>query len=577
VSDQDDPKDLGEVEVRARVAKLDLEMDKIALEKKSLARQLSWQGTALEWTKAASVFAALIGVATTLYLGQKQANLAQIAASNQSAQAEESRAAERFDKALSRLADGNAGVRMTGIAGLRLFLADGIEKHQKDALHYLVTAIAEERSPDVLQAILDAFVDAKGFSQAAKDDTLRTAIELDRSVTETVIGGKYALRDKAQRTLIAKLLSRKEADLPSDISDVDMKSLTFLQNMQVESLGARKLFYDPNVNGVKAPEDTVTLDKFVVVINLMIAVGAKNVTGNWSKIYCQNCDFTAAGDLSGSNFDGAFLRGADFTHVKLRDASFRDADLSQTVFFSSDLTQADLSRQPSFSRTDADLNAANGSDPYPYLECAILNGANLSDLPLAALWRDFSGARRDHAPSIYDQLTLPRMAHAKFDSQTKLNGFGIKLKFTFDGAYYSALPTEQKTQFEAAFSSLSFDWPTPLGDLKYGSAQLANEVSLRSGDQDTRIEYLSSNRATQLYPPISLSDWARPLFSKALDQPMWKAMPVAASILAASQVGPATTTDPVDVDDDDASYDCSQTTVPDRLEIVVTRFQQLLN
>jgi len=323
--------DLADVEARTRVAKLNLEIEKLVLEKQSLRRELSWQGITLEWVKAASVFAALIGVATTLYLGQRQTELARTANTNQSAQAEEARAADRFDKALARLADRDNGVRMTGIAGLRLFLNDGNDKHQRDALHYLVTAIAEEKSPEVQQEILDAFVDAVDFSQAAKDDALRTAIELDRSLTKTAVGKRHAREAAARRSLLAKFFSKNETDLPADDSALDVGGLPFLQRMQLDSLSA-EAFFAPYTFNNKSFEDTDTLDKLVIVIDSLVSGGAKNDTKDWTNLYCQRCKFDGA-DLVGAHFDRSFLGGATFARAKLRGATFQDADLSDAVFF----------------------------------------------------------------------------------------------------------------------------------------------------------------------------------------------------------------------------------------------------
>jgi hypothetical protein len=72
---------------------------------------------------------------------------------------------------------------MTGVAGLRLFLIDKHGLHQREALQYLVTALGEESSSEVQEAIVAAFEDAKKFSQDSKDDALGTALEVDRSLT----------------------------------------------------------------------------------------------------------------------------------------------------------------------------------------------------------------------------------------------------------------------------------------------------------------------------------------------------------------------------------------------------------
>jgi hypothetical protein len=181
---------LADVETRLRVRKLNAELDKLQLETRSLERQLSWQGVALSWLQAATVLIAIIGIGTTLYLGRQQA-----------AEAEENRAADRFDKALGRLADRNdVGVRLTRVAGLRLFLTDGNIQHQSEAAHYLVTAIADEKSQEVQQAILDAFSESGRFNQAVKDEALRTALELDRSTTATLIQSIHEQREEAKNS-----------------------------------------------------------------------------------------------------------------------------------------------------------------------------------------------------------------------------------------------------------------------------------------------------------------------------------------------------------------------------------------
>jgi hypothetical protein len=74
----------------------------------------------MEWLKAASVPVANLGAAITLYVGFGQIN-----------QADENRSADRFDKALSRLASEKANERITGVSGLRLFVNDSKSSLQR--------------------------------------------------------------------------------------------------------------------------------------------------------------------------------------------------------------------------------------------------------------------------------------------------------------------------------------------------------------------------------------------------------------------------------------------------------------
>ena len=166
--------ELDNAEARARIEKVALEQEKLRLESRALRRQLSLHGLLLEWMKAATVPAAVLGVLVTYIIGTWQFR-----------ETEEGRAADRFDKALSRLATpDNALARMTGVAGLRQFLADGKDEHQLEAVRYLVTTIAQEKTAEVRKAVLDAFSDAGHFNQQSKDDALRVAVELNRSLTE---------------------------------------------------------------------------------------------------------------------------------------------------------------------------------------------------------------------------------------------------------------------------------------------------------------------------------------------------------------------------------------------------------
>jgi hypothetical protein len=559
---------LAEKEAEARVAKLLLETEKIKFETKALKRQISWHGTALEWVKAGSVFAALIGIAVTLYLGQRQTTLAQLAAQTQSEQAEANRAADRFDKALTRMADReNAASRMTGVAGLTLFLTDGSVQHQRDALHYLVTALAEERSSEVQRAILDAFSNSKAFSQEAKDVALQTATELNRSLTATVVRQIKQDRRSKERKLVASFLSKKETDLPLDLNPhFGVNGLTFLQTAQLRSLGSKSIFYDPGIHGSTPPEETAILDTFVTVINALVAAGEKNESKDWTEIYCQKCNFVPAGDLSGAHFDRSFLSNADFSHLNLRGATFRNADLGEAVFLFSDLSNADLSWNR-FEGGSAMENAESIRvfNTYPLLECATLYGTNLTDVPLAVLSRQFFGPKDGKANDPFDDLTMPSITSAKIDSTTKLDGLGIRLEFTFDGSYYNALSISDKEAFEKTFESFFiFDWPDPIGDFGSGNAATRTEVSMN----DSKLSFIRANVVTQLGEPKEIRDWVARLLKVALNYPIWRTFPLTSKIIAKTEssagiaavdTGPKT----------DQTFDCSRPSALEDKELQV--------
>src|ERR1700739_3835150 len=118
--------------------------EKLLLEKRLLQRQLSTQGTLITWLQAASVPVALLGAILAFFVGFGQLRLG---ADNQ--------AAERFDKALARLASERSDERLTGVSGLNLFLDDRSPQFQRQALYFLVNRLSLETNQLVQGAILD--------------------------------------------------------------------------------------------------------------------------------------------------------------------------------------------------------------------------------------------------------------------------------------------------------------------------------------------------------------------------------------------------------------------------------------
>jgi hypothetical protein len=243
------------VKLHLEISKLQEELKKAPLETKTLTRQLSLGAAVLEWVKAGSVFAALVGVAATLYLGQQQtkiaqqqavnaqeaANNAREAAERQSADAEKNHAADRFDKALARLAEkDNIQARLSGVAGLKLFLTDGNSAHQKEALHYLITALSHKVSADVRQAIVDSLGDADRFSVEVKNDALETAIEANRGLT-ILLFQKLTGQDSDD---VNQFFEKQGAKKPDSYDDY--RAMPFVQKIMFSSIGARPIFHDPS-------------------------------------------------------------------------------------------------------------------------------------------------------------------------------------------------------------------------------------------------------------------------------------------------------------------------------------------
>ena len=144
------------------------ETNKLLLEAELLRRQLSPRGALMAWLQAASVPVALLGAILAFFVGFGQLR-----------QGGDNQAADRFDKALTRLASERPDERMTGVSGLNLFLSDGNSLLQNQALLYLVNGLSLETDVRVRGAILDVLADLPQgrLSQAALDHGLRIAIE----------------------------------------------------------------------------------------------------------------------------------------------------------------------------------------------------------------------------------------------------------------------------------------------------------------------------------------------------------------------------------------------------------------
>ena len=180
-------------ETAARIEKLRLERRKLILDVSTAERTLSWHGTCLEWLKAATVPAALLGVFVTFLIGSSQLR-----------QTQDARDSERFDKALSRLAALNVSERLTGVAGLRLFLDPHDRARHAPALQFLVSALAIEENDVVQNAIYDTIrgLEKGTIAEEALSAALETAIKVNRA---TAIPLSYDVDKRGRPALIDKI------------------------------------------------------------------------------------------------------------------------------------------------------------------------------------------------------------------------------------------------------------------------------------------------------------------------------------------------------------------------------------
>lgn len=381
--------------------KRQLEIQKLLLEQRLLVRQLSLQGLLIEWLKAAAVPVTLLGAILAFFIGFGQLR-----------QTSENQVAERFDKSLTRLASERADERMTGVSGLQLFLHARDDTLQEQTLQFLINALSLETDNRVQGAILDVLAGTTpgSIQRASLNAALDSAVKRNRSLTHLIRG---AWRSRVMADKWAKLvaLGIPESDVDRSSSDVPAAVVAKLTVEQYLSL--RDSDHGPFE---RLPDnEEVPLRGLTRAITMLIGLGA--TTGDFRDIYCEPCDFSVAKNLDGAIFDGSFLAGSDFSHASLRNSSFRDADLGGTSFFSADLTGADLS-----SRRRGDTLTSSGTRQFPFLECAVLIGTDLSGRTLAVFRRDFSTA---WAGEHEYQMVMPRLTAAHVDGSTRIDRFSI--------------------------------------------------------------------------------------------------------------------------------------------------------
>jgi hypothetical protein len=281
---------------------------------------------------------------------------------------------DRFDKALSRLGSSSVSERLTGAAGLSLFLTRDQQNRHAATLRFLASALITEKDSSVRQTILDTFshMDPIVVKQDARDDALRALLDLNRSALQVVI--------REQEPFSSTPQSR----------DPDFAS---------------------KLEGLRASSKAIVF---------LVKDGTRE--HNFSGIDCTDCNFadgTNAIDLSNSSFKQTILVDAKFAGATLTGSSFEDANLAGTKFEGANLrntrftgaahnsysvrqfqANGDRPRSPDFACADmaeADFSGSlffgliESNSPneriagYPDLFQTNLNGANLEHIGLYAL------------------------------------------------------------------------------------------------------------------------------------------------------------------------------------------------
>lgn len=399
-----------------------LECEKLALEKQLLQRQLSVQGLLMAWVQAAAVPVALLGAILAFFVGFGQLR-----------QSEDNQVADRFDKALTRLASRRPEERMTGVSGLELFLSNSNASLQKQALQFLVNGLSVEQDTRVRGAILNVLTELPGRpSQAALNAALRTAVERNRSLTKSIVDNWPRRIAQRKRETLAKFeitgldLDRIGDEIPAHV----LAALTTEQYLALlDSEHGRFTSLDAR--------EYVPLIGLRTAIETLVARGA--TTLDFKDIYCEECNFTRAKSLDRAIFDGAYIANANFAHISLRGASFRDADLGGTSFFGADLTNADLRT----GRLQRGFAIRGDWEHLPLLECTKLRGANLSGQPLLLFIKEFDTTTA--AQPTYE-IVLPRMSSVQLDASTKLDAFRILTAIKISDDYLKQNTTAPEVQ-----------------------------------------------------------------------------------------------------------------------------------
>jgi uncharacterized protein YjbI with pentapeptide repeats len=381
--------------------KQNLEIEKLIRERKLLDRQLSTQGLLIEWLKAAAVPVTLLGAILAFYTGFGQLQ-----------QASRSQAADRFDKALTRLSGDRVEEKLTGISGLQLFLGSQDVQFQEQTLQYLVNALSLEKDDRIQGAILDTILGIKPeiVPQAALNSALSNVIARNRNLTE-LIDKSWRKQILAEQIRLVTSYNIDGVKLDHDINEIPAAIIAKLSTDQYLKLIS---LYHGEFNQINT-ENTLILRGLIQAMEILFTKGA--LINDFHAIYCEACDFRSAKGLKDSNFDNSHLSRANFSHLDLHNSSFHNADVGGTDFFAADLSGANLRL------SNSTLRNAIPSKGYAYmlpvLECTTLYGADLTGQPLIFF------ARRTNADKTEEEINSVDFRQTRINSSTKMESFSV--------------------------------------------------------------------------------------------------------------------------------------------------------
>jgi hypothetical protein len=219
---------------------------------------------------------------------------------------------------------------------------------------------------------------------------------------------------------------------------------------------------------------------------------------------------------------------------------------------------------------DAQFNAAREGSfaAFPYLECANLNGANLTNLPLALLLREVDGRRTNLATATGDIISTPRMKLTTFDKGTRVDALGVLLQFHVWNHNYVGLSADRRKIFDKGFWIDNASWPVGFGDFNVSNISQSEVVGSGRTAGDSEETAFVKTRVFNISDPTGIDQWAKPLFKAALDQTIWKSLPVVSRIIANSQVSSDSVSE-LYIGGGHPPDSCSQTSVPSPPDLTI--------
>jgi uncharacterized protein YjbI with pentapeptide repeats len=377
-------RDIERVEAIARIEKLDLEHTKLRLEQRALERQISRQGYVLEWLKALAVPAALLGVIASFVVGTGQ--LEQLA---------EGQAAERFERAITRLSSVRPNDRIAGISSLRIFLSGSDVGRQAAVLDFLINAAAVETDPFVAGAVIDVFSGAeiRRLKKSILDNALRTAVERSRNLTSLMTESGWLKIQAAKEDII-------QGEKKMNSNNIDMLSRQVTKNLLLKYAKQSRWPFDHIQK-----DDLIRLYNIRDVINALLLSGA--MISQFQGIFCEHCDFRNVKEINGVNFNGSYLTGSTFASTHLRNVRFFWADLAGTSFVDAKLEGVHIQMPPS---PEGYLRMIKDGQALPQFNCASIGDVTFNG-PM--IFIDLTVISKDDANAI---AYISDLSKAKFTS-----------------------------------------------------------------------------------------------------------------------------------------------------------------